>query len=504
MNPKQAFFILCAITILLSGCGTIATDLSSSAPNGMNTTSPDIEKGLVEVMVTYQEFSAFLPWQKKQPHTRSGYGVAVDDTTVITMEKLVRNQELVELRKARTGEKIRARVLISDIQSGMALLKIQDSVQEGWLHPVKLIDKLPQKAKVKIYQLDETAQIQKGDADVLSISVSPLPLSPHNTLTFKLLSNMNINADGAMVTYKGKLAGIVSHYNSSSRTATMLPYTVIDHFLADAAHKPYKGFASAGFFWTTLVDPAKRSYLGVHEQNKGILVLSVPPSTGNAEGLKPNDVILKWDGYSIDNMGYYDDEKFGRLAFPYLIRGKRAPGDVVPVTIIRDRASMTVKVTLHHRTDSDALIPDNITGQQPEYLIEGGLFIRELTGKYLMAHGSRWRRAAGSNIAQIYMTRKHMPSRKGERVVVLAGVLSDPVNIGYQNFRNHIITHLNDTPVWNMDDVFRIRERDKLITRIRLQFVGVELILDAKLLPEANERLATLYRVPSLSFRRKK
>ncbi|MCK5849412.1 MAG: hypothetical protein KAH23_00750, partial [Kiritimatiellae bacterium] len=155
-------------------------------------------------------------------------------------------------------------------------------------------------------------------------------------------------------------------------------------------------------------------------------------------------------------------------------------------------------------TDSDALIPDNITGQQPEYLIEGGLFIRELTGKYLMAHGSRWRRAAGSNIAQIYMTRKHMPSRKGERVVVLAGVLSDPVNIGYQNFRNHIITHLNDTPVWNMDDVFRIRERDKLITRIRLQFVGVELILDAKLLPEANERLATLYRVPSLSFRRKK
>jgi hypothetical protein len=336
----------------------------------------------------------------------------------------------------------------------------------------------------------------------VNISVSELPTAPYPSLIFSLLTDLNVNGEGALVAVDGKVAGMIMSYDPGSRVGRMLPYPMIKHFLDDALKARYEGFATAGVIWTSLVDPVKRAYLGVTQNGKGILVLSCLPGTGAAAALKPNDVVLAWDGKSVDNLGFYDDAEFGRLGFAHLIKGRREPGDVAPLTIIRDKTEQTINVKFDRWLDNSALIPEDVTGEQAEYLVEGGFIFRELTARYLRAHGGDWQQNMDARIAHLYLTQRYSPRQPGEHIVILSSVLPDTINIGYQHMRDQIVTAINGKPVRNMTDVFRIADADGNIKRVTLQSIGVDLVLDEKLLPIANQRIADLYRVPTLRYQR--
>ncbi len=461
------------------------------------------EAALVQVIVTFQETDPFVPWQMRQPGERYGYGIAVGNTEVITTENLVRNHRLVEIRRATTGEKIKVSVETSDCEVNLAFLKIPESKRPQGVKPVEIAERIGRKDKVEILQFDETSQIQHGDAKVLQIDMVELPTAPYQSLTYSLLTDLNVNGEGAPAILDGKLAGLMMSYNPSTRTGHMVPVAVIRRFLADTMEKPYTGFASAGFFWMSLVDPAKRAYLNVRREGKGILVLSCVPGCGAADSLKPNDVILECDGFAIDNLGFYEDPDFGRLDLAYICKGRHKPGDVVPLRIVRDKAETTVNVKMNRYADETALIPEDVTGAPSEYLVTGGFVIRELTGRYLRAHGIDWERYVDPRLVHLYARNNRAPQRPGEHVVLLSGVLPDPINVGYQQrFQNALITSVNGQPVVSMADVFRVVDTDKGLERIKLQSVDVELVLDRKELPSADERLQRLYRIPSLRRQR--
>ena len=48
------------------------------------------------------------------------------------------------------------------------------------------------------------------------------------------------------------------------------------------------------------------------------------------------------------------------MAVSYLIKGRRAPGDTIPVKLIRGHAASSVQLRLCYRGDRDALIPENV------------------------------------------------------------------------------------------------------------------------------------------------
>ncbi|OGV61387.1 MAG: hypothetical protein A2283_00860 [Lentisphaerae bacterium RIFOXYA12_FULL_48_11] len=462
----------------------------------------DYSKNIVQVTVTFQEYDPFLPWQKKNTGVKSGYGVVVGPYEIITTENLVRNNTLIELRKSGSGEKIPATVVLADEQANLALIKISDGSDLQGVFPLQLSDNVTRNGDVTMLQFDETAQIQHGKAQVVQLSMKPLPYAPYPTLTFTILTDLNINGEGSAAIRDGKLSGIVMSYDRSTRTGSMMPAITIKHFLADVMQPPYKGFASAGFVWTFLVDPAKRKYFNVNSHNKGILVLDTMPGSGASETLQSNDVILEWDGYSIDNLGFYEDPDFGRLSFIYLVMGRRSPGDVIPAKIIRNGKQTEVTVKLTRRIDRDALVPENITHQRDEYIVEGGFIIRELTGAYLSSYGQDWRRNVDPRIVNIYLTKKNHPDKNDEKVLILAGVLPNPINIGYQQFRDDVITKINGKPVNNITDVFNILKKDGSIQRVTIKSMDVDLILDQTMLTDANDELAGLYRIPNLRYQR--
>lgn len=460
------------------------------------------DTAVVQVTVTYQEYDPFVPWQKAQPKTRSGYAVAIEPDRLITTEDLVRNATLIELRKLKSGQKFIAMVEHADYQVNVATLKIADPARAGGLTPVSLATNVSRDAVLQAVQFDETGDLQQRDARIVKITVSQLPASPNVSLTFLIQTDMSVNAPGAPMFFGDALAGLVMRYDRGTRTGMLLPYRVLQRFRDDVAQDPYPGLPSAGFLWTSLVDPAKREFLGAPDDDKGILILSVLPGSGASETLKADDVILEWDGRELDNLGYYDDPEFGRLYLPYLIGGRRRPGETVPLTIIRDRQKQVVNVKLMRRLNSDALIPENVLGEASEYCADAGYVIRELTGEYLRSAGPVWELAVNPRLVDLYWTHRHNPASPGDRIVILSRVLPHPINIGYQFFRGEIVTAVNRQPVRNMQDVFRILEADRGLRRISLRGSEVDIVVDQEEIHEANPRLAAAYDIPCLRFRR--
>jgi S1-C subfamily serine protease len=454
---------------------------------------------VVLVTTTYQEYDPFLPWQKRSPSSRSGFGVVVDDSHILTTAGLVRNHTLIEIHLARSGESITATLVKADPQANLALLHIPNDAQRKQLPPpTSLADKVPLRGAVEIVQIDETSEIQRGDGHILKMLVDRLPNAPYSALQGDVLTDLNVNGQGAAVFQGSKLAGLMISYSRASRTGRMLPTMFISRFIRDAMDGDYHGFASAGFSWKPLVDPTKRAFLGMTASQGGVQVLNCLPEASANNGLKPNDVILTWDGSDVDELGYYSDADFGRLLFPHLIKGLRAPGDTVPVTIIRDRKQQDIEVLLTCRNEANDLIPEDAEGPPGAYLVDGGLLVQELTGRLLKAYGGQWQTRVDPRLAHLYLTRQFTPEQVGDRIVVLSSVLPDPINIGYQHFRNQIIQKVNGQPVRNMNEVFRIVNADGSIRSLSLRAIGVDIVLDQDTLATANKRIASQYRLSAL------
>jgi len=462
----------------------------------------DESRSIVEVIVAAQRSDVRLPWRHERTAARSGYGVVVDKNKVLTPEDLVRNAVFVEVRRPGEGDKVTAKIRVADCHVNAALLDIEPGTGIESLPAVQWANALAPGAKVRITEFDDAGQPQNGDGRLSEIAVEPLPGSPNAVLTFKVLTDLKLDRIGAPVFQDGKLAGLVMQYEAETQTSVALPAPLLRTFLDDASKPPYKGVATAGVAWTALVDPAKRRFLGLADDNTGVLVLQVIPGSGAAPVLSPGDVILEWGGMPLDAQGYYMDAEFGRLLFPHLVSGRHRPGDTIPAKIMRNKERKDVNLTLTAMDDSQALIPQNVEGREAEYLVDGGLVLRELTADYLMAHGPKWMLSANPRLVNLYLTRAQFPAEPGERVVILAAVLPDPINVGYQTLHDQIVTQVNGQKVRNLKDVFAIVDRDGTIQRLSLMSSPLDLVLDAARVQESNARILKVYRIPELRHRR--
>lgn len=453
---------------------------------------------IMEVLVTAQRFDPHVPWKKTRPESKAGYGVVIADGRLITTEDLVRNAVMVEVRKPGGASKAPARIVVADPRVNAALL----SAPTDGLTPATWngVDKTG--SAIQLVQYDEAGLTQVGAGRITGIEVASLPNLSMSILTIQALTDLKLDRVGTPAFHDGHLVGLVMQYDEGSQTSLVLPSAILKRFVEEASQPPYRGVATAGLVWAPLIEPAKRQYLGLPDDDKGVLVLRTIPGSGSGKVLRAGDVILSWDGQPVDSQGYYNDPEFGRLLMVHQISGRRHPGDAVTVMRWRDRKQEEVQVILDAYNDSKALIPMNVEGYQAEYLVEGGVILRELTLDYLTAYGAQWMVRANPRLVNLYLTRALAPEKPGDHVVILSGVLPAPINVGYQEIRDEIITKVNGKPVSTMQDVFAIRAADGGLTRFTTQASSVDLVLDKTELAEANRIIARLYGIPRLEHRK--
>lgn len=461
-----------------------------------NTPLTEADDSIVEVIATCQEFDPRLPWRKNSPQVRQGMGIVVEENKILTAESIVRNHTLVEIRRARSGTKMEAKVLTADEQVNAALLKISDTNALNQFKSVSIAGKVRRNDKVIILKMDESGQFQSNEGQVVEITSSP------QGLTLKVLTDMSVEKAGTPVFLGNNLAGIVTDYDKAARSCLALSATTLNKFLTEANAGSYAGMAWAGLIWEPLLDPAKQKYLGLDKKEGGVLVINTLPGSGAAEVLQPEDVILEWDGHKLDELGYYSDSEFGRLMFTWLVNGRRTPGENASVTILHNQEKQTIDVPLRRRLDREQIIPENTAGIQAEYLADGGMILRELSGDYLHSMGHDWAMRTNPRLVHYYFNPWQFSKKAGEHIVILSCVLPDRINIGYHELRNEIVTAVNGRPVRNLADVFSSVELSGGLKRITLMGHGVDLVLDEKEMPAANKRISENYRIPSLRYQR--
>lgn len=451
---------------------------------------------LVEVITTRQEYDPFLPWRHGSPEWQSGYGILMGDGSVLTTETLVRNARLVELRRAQSGTRIPATIRIADPQVNLALLTTADR-KAGDLDLLPVEPLIQTNSALRMIQFNESRQIQEGSATYLHATMAPLPSGPYAGLRVTLMTDLTLNGEGAPVMAGEALAGLVMESSSSSRMVDAIPGHTIARFLADTASNFYAGVASAGILWSPLIDTFKRNYLGAASFEGGCVILSVISNSPTAAALQTDDILLEWDGHELDSLGFYEDPDFGRLDLSFAVKGRRRPGDQVPVRILREGSETNVNLVLAARPDSEQWIPEAIDEVRPGYIVDGGFVIREVTGRYILAQGER----GDTRLQHLYRTQRHVPPEPGARVVILASLLPDPINRGYPALRDEIITHVNGEPIRNLGSVFDILSRDGHLYRLTLQGFGTDLVLDPSEMDAANQRIARQFDLQRLTYR---
>ena len=487
-------------TVLLMSLLTVHA--VSTASTLTITTKQQINDNIFQVLATSQTYIPTQPWQKNSARTSYGYGINIGNGRILTTEHMTRNHNLIELRREQRGEKIEAKVLVADPQVNLAILEVINPPADWPQQSQTLLSEIKLNTDLTILQFDENYKAQHSKAELISISISSLPNAQYSSLSFKLLTDLNVNGEGVPVMKDGNLAGLMISYNDSKRTGYMIPYPVIKRFLENAQDDNYTGFATSGFSWRPLMDPTKRAFLGAPRANKGVQVLRCSPESGAFNVLQQNDVIIELDNHKIDSLGFYNDPEFGRLNFSYIIKGHHVPDDVISAKIVRKGKELEVKLPLKHITDCTSLIPENIIGERPEYMVQGGMVICELSGRYLKSYGNKWKSRINTRLVQYYQTRGMISAEKDQHFVILAKVLPHPINVGYQGYANRIITAVNSQPINNMADVFKIVDTDGGLESIRLQDVDIDFVLDKEKLDSANADIIKNYGIPALKYKK--
>src|SRR5438046_9329231 len=81
--------------------------------------------------------------------------------------------------------------------------------------------------------------------------------------------------------------------------AYMIPTPVITRFLKDIGDAHYDKYPDLGITYAKLQNPAQRKFLGLNDDDRGVLVSTVVAAGPSADLFRPGDVVLAVDGLPI-------------------------------------------------------------------------------------------------------------------------------------------------------------------------------------------------------------
>jgi hypothetical protein len=139
------------------------------------------------------------------------------------------------------------------------------------------------------------------------------------------------------------------------------------------------------------------------------------------------------------------------------------------------------------------LVPQAPYNQEPEYLVMGGLVFQSLTRNYLRSWGEDWERRAPFRLAYF---RNEEPTPERPRIVIMAQVLPDIYNLGYQDSRNLVVEQLNGRRVSSLGDLVDAMGQARDGFHV-VDFMSGEslqrIVLDAEELNAATRRIQEVY-----------
>ncbi|MBL9127496.1 MAG: hypothetical protein JNL97_07615 [Verrucomicrobiales bacterium] len=471
--------------------GLAAVALSSFAAE-RNGRDP-MEASLVTVEITAKSYDYFQPWSKPTRSVRK-HAVVVGDRELVTTAQNLADRTLVRVQKGGRGRWLNAEVKWLDYHANVAILSVADAGFWNGLRPVELADRVPKQDEYEILRWrDGNLEVRRAEFSKFTVSDGALSFAPRIHLEL----NTEINGLGwaEPVLADGKIVGFTTSKGGNVCTVTPAPFIrrIVE------AHRSGK-FPGLGFFdfvWQQGENPATLQYLKVPGEPRGAVVIDIPKNSKPDYVLKKWDVIIEIDGFPVDMEGDYEDPDYGHLMVEGLATHRHFAGDRIPMKIARDGKILDIEYVLPKADYSVDLLPMFTFDAEPEYLVAGGLVFQPLTQPFLRSWGEDWRRRAPFRL--VYYN-SASPTTEVPAMVVLSQILPDPLNVGYQEFRNLDVDKINGIPVRRLTDVKKALGEPKNGVHLVEFFRGdglQRLLVDASSLAEATDRVLERYGIPS-------
>jgi S1-C subfamily serine protease len=455
-------------------------------PNGK------IQNSLVRITVTEEEPDYKAPWNAGAIQRGVGAGFVIDGSRIMTNAHVVSNSRYITVEREGDPNKYRATVLFVAHDCDLALITVSAPGFFKNMTPLKFGGIPELESTVSAYGYPIGGERMSVTAGI--VSRIDFQLYTHSSidshLAIQISAQINPGNSGGPVMQNGKVIGVAFQGYSgdvAQGVAYMVPTPVIRRFLKDIADGHYNGYVDLAITYSKLQNPAQRKFLGLKDDDRGVLITTVVAAGPCAGVLREGDVLLAMDDHPIASDSNVELEG-ERVEFPEVVE-RKFKGDKVKLNIWRDKRPMTVTVQLN------AVWPYLIQGHRydvrPRYVVYGGLLFQPLNLDLIDAYQPTDLRIRHFFdyfvVEQIYLEHPD--------VIVLTNILPDPINTYLAGYRGGIVDEINGKKIHTLEELAKTFSETSDRFVVKMIGEGPPLVLDPKQVEAARERIKMRYNV---------
>jgi S1-C subfamily serine protease len=446
-------------------------------------------ENVVKIYVSKREYNYFNPWQVQGRYSVEGSGAIIKDNYILTSAHLVSNSTFIQVKRTGQTKKYIAKVLFMANESDLAILKVNNSTFYPDSKPFDIGELTSVGDEIEVYgypNWNEQLTVTKGI--VSRVSHEHYVYSNVSLLTCQIDAAINPGNSGGPVVARNKLVGVAMQMGQGENEGYIVPVPVLKHFLQDIEDGSYDGIPELGITYQIMENQDMREYFGMSEDQSGILLRKLHPGSPAQKILKADDVILSIDRTDIANDGTVQFRREERTLFQYVVQQKQV-GDVINVELLRNKDVMHKRIPLSLETGKWRLIPFEQHNVEPTYYIFAGFIFIPLTENVLMDFGGWY--DAPLNLAYHYFYGE--PVDQNEQIIIIIDVLSDEINVGYENFYYEIVIRVNGRNIMKIEDIIESIQSNRETYHVIETEAGEKIILDRKKARASKNRILKTY-----------
>ena len=455
-------------------------------PNG------PVQKSLVRITATSVEPDYRAPWNAGGLQRGVGAGFVISSSRIMTNAHVVANSRYITVERDGDPNKYPATVQFIANDCDLALITVSAPDFFKNMLPLKFGGIPALESTVSAYGYPIGGERMSVTTGI--VSRVDFQLYTHSSvdqhLAIQISAQINPGNSGGPVMQDAKVVGVAFQGYSgdvAQGVAYMIPTPVINRFLKDISNGHYDEYPDLAITYAKLQNPAQRKFLGLKDDDRGVLVSSVVAAGPSHGILRPGDVLLTIDGHPIASDANVEVEG-ERAQFEEVVE-RKFKGDSVKFDILRDKQPATVTIKLYKPW------PYSIQGHsydvRPRYVLYGGLLFQPLDLDMLEAYRTSDLRLRHFfeyfTVEQIYLQHPD--------VIVLTNILPDPINTYLAPYRGAIVDEVNGKKVRTLDELAEAFAQGPNQLVIRMIGDGPPLVLDRNKVESARERIKTRYNV---------
>ncbi len=401
-----------------------------------------IYRSVLRIEVATQVPDLRSPWNSGHFGGGVGTGFIIGKNRILTNAHVVSHGQRILLSTPDHPRKYQARVAAIAHDCDLALLEMDDFDDFAEFPPFSIggIPGLESEVRVLGYPVGgDRISVTRGV--VSRIDFQPYAHSNADShLVIQIDAAINPGNSGGPVVQGDKVVGVAFQaLSSADNTGYIIPVPVIERFLRDIADGTYDHYAEFGASDFHLENPAMREALGLPQDDSGVLITNVVPTSTTDGALEAGDVLLAIDGRPVDSTGMVviDEET---VSFHEIIE-RKLTGEKIRLRFLRKGEMCEAEVTLKPLHPARMYAFDYES--RPRYIVFAGLVFQPLdTNLYLGA------RLSDVNVRRLYADYSGKGLfRERKDIVVLSRVESDPVTSQLKGFAGKAVDKINGVAV---------------------------------------------------------